>query len=203
MIRNIVFDIGNVLVDYCWRDHIAGYGYSGEMLERIGRAMMQNPVWNEMDRGVWTNEELLQGFIAADPGIEKDIRLVFSDMKTIVRERPESSAWVRSLKAQGYRTYYLSNYSYRARTEAAEQLSFLEEMDGGIMSYTVQMIKPNADIYEKLMETYGLRPEESVFLDDSPANVEAAAKLGFHTIQVYSQEQAREELNHILREING
>lgn len=203
MIRNIVFDIGNVLVDYCWRDHIAGYGYSGEMLERIGRAMMLNPVWNEMDRGVWTNEELLQGFIAADPEIEKDIRLVFSDMKTIVRERPESAAWIRSLKEQGYRTYYLSNYSYRARTEAADQLGFLEELDGGIMSYTVQMIKPHADIYEKLMETYGLLPEESVFLDDSAANVEAAGKLGFHTIQVSSQEQAKEELNNLLKEING
>ena len=203
MIRNIVFDIGNVLVDYCWRDHIAGYGYSGEMLERIGRAMMLNPVWKEMDRGVWTNEELLQGFIAADPEIEKDIRLVFSDMKTIVRERPESAAWIRSLKEQGYRTYYLSNYSYRARTEAADQLGFLEELDGGIMSYTVQMIKPHADIYEKLMETYGLLPEESVFLDDSAANVEAAGKLGFHTIQVSSQEQAKEELNNLLKEING
>lgn len=203
MIRNIVFDIGNVLVDYCWRDHIAGYGYSGEMLERIGRAMMLNPVWNEMDRGVWTNEELLQGFIAADPEIEKDIRLVFSNMKTIVRERPESAAWIRSLKEQGYRTYYLSNYSYRARTEAADQLGFLEELDGGIMSYTVQMIKPHADIYEKLMETYGLLPEESVFLDDSAANVEAAGKLGFHTIQVSSQEQAKEELNNLLKEING
>lgn len=190
-------------MDYCWRDHIAGYGYSGEMLERIGRAMMLNPVWNEMDRGVWTNEELLQGFIAADPEIEKDIRLVFSNMKTIVRERPESAAWIRSLKEQGYRTYYLSNYSYRARTEAADQLGFLEELDGGIMSYTVQMIKPHADIYEKLMETYGLLPEESVFLDDSAANVEAAGKLGFHTIQVSSQEQAKEELNNLLKEING
>ncbi len=58
MIRTIVFDIGNVLVDYCWRDHIRGMGYEGETAERIGRAMMQSPVWNELDRGVWTDEEL-------------------------------------------------------------------------------------------------------------------------------------------------
>ena len=85
MIRTIVFDIGNVLVDYCWRDHIRGMGYEGETAERIGRAMMQSPVWNELDRGVWTDEELLAGFIANDPGMEEQIRRVFSDLSTLVQ----------------------------------------------------------------------------------------------------------------------
>ena len=48
MIKNIVFDIGNVLVDYCWREHIARFGFEGEMLERIGKAMMQSPVWKKL-----------------------------------------------------------------------------------------------------------------------------------------------------------
>ncbi len=147
MIRTIVFDIGNVLVDYCWRDHIRGMGYEGETAERIGRAMMQSPVWNELDRGVWTDEELLAGFIANDPGMEEQIRRVFSDLSTLVRERSGSSSWVRSLKAEGYRVYYLSNFSGRVKREAADQLSFLNEMDGGIMSYAVRMIKPDPGMY--------------------------------------------------------
>ena len=43
MIQNIVFDIGNVLVDFCWREHIAGCGYYGETADRLGRAMMLSP----------------------------------------------------------------------------------------------------------------------------------------------------------------
>ena len=190
MIRTIVFDIGNVLVDYCWRDHIRGMGYEGETAERIGRAMMQSPVWNELDRGVWTDEELLAGFIANDPGMEEQIRRVFSDLSTLVRERSGSSSWVRSLKAEGYRVYYLSNFSGRVKREAADQLSFLNEMDGGIMSYAVRMIKPDPGIYRKLFDRYGIAAEESVFLDDSPANVETAEKLRMHGILVESQEQA-------------
>ncbi|MBR5510005.1 MAG: HAD family phosphatase [Lachnospiraceae bacterium] len=203
MIKNIVFDIGNVLVDYCWRDHIARFGFQGEMLERIGKAMMQSPVWNELDRGVWTNEQLLDGFIASDPQIEQEIRLVFSDLGTIVKERSGSTDWIRSLKTDGYKTYYLSNYSDRVKKEGADQLSFLKELDGGVMSYEVHQIKPNEDIYQTLLARYGLLPEETVFLDDSAANIAAAVRLGIHGIQVFSQKQAKQELQELLKRING
>lgn len=198
MIRNIIFDIGNVLVDYCWREHIAGCGYSGEMAERIGKAMMLNPVWNELDRGVWSNEELLQGFIKNDPAIGTEIRHVFSDLSTLVREKDGSKEWIHSLKAEGYQVYYLSNYSARVRKEAADQLTFLGETDGGIMSYTVQLIKPDEAIYQALFEKYGLKPGESVFLDDSKANIETARRLGMYGILVESQDQAKQELQELL-----
>ena len=53
MIRNIVFDIGNVLAEFSWWEHLARFGFTGEKAERIGKAMMLNPTWNELDRGVW------------------------------------------------------------------------------------------------------------------------------------------------------
>ena len=200
MIKNIVFDIGNVLVDYCWREHIQRMGFQGETAERLGRAMMQSPIWCELDRGVWTNEELLDGFIANDPELKKEIRTVFSDLGTIVKERKGSSAWVRSLKTAGYQVYYLSNYSERVKQEAASELSFLKEMDGGIMSYTVQEIKPAPAIYRMLFEKYRLLSEESVFLDDMEANVDTARALGMHGILVRNVEQARQELAELLEE---
>lgn len=200
MIKNIIFDIGNVLVDYCWKEHIARFGFTGEKLERIGDAMMRSPEWNEIDRGVWSNEELLQAFINNAPELEQEIRLVFSDLSTLVRERPYSVEWIRSLKKEGYRTYFLSNYSRRVETEAAHAMSFLKELDGGILSYTVQQIKPNKEIYQILMERYGLKAEESVFLDDSPANIETAKTLGMQGILVTSQEQAVKALWKLLEE---
>ena len=202
MIKNIVFDIGNVLVDYCWQDHIRRFGFDEPSMERIGRAMMQSPVWNEIDRGVWTNEEILQGFIQNDPELEKEIRLVFSDLGTLVRERSGSIPWIRELKTAGYMVYYLSNFSDRVKREAADQLHFLPEMDGGIMSYEIQLIKPDAAIYEALFEKYRLKPEESVFLDDSEKNIDAARKLHMHGILVNSQEQAKQELKELLETVN-
>lgn len=198
MIKNIIFDIGNVLVDYCWREHIARFGFTGETLERIGDAMMRSPQWNEIDRGIWSNEELLEAFIKNAPELSEEIRLVFSDLRTLVRERPYSVEWIRSLKRKGYRTYYLSNYSKRVETEAASEISFLKELDGGILSYTVQLTKPDPAIYQTLLKRYALKAEESVFLDDTLANVEAARALGIQGILVTSQKQAVEELQRLL-----
>lgn len=199
MIKNIIFDIGNVLADYCWEDHIVRCGFSGEKKERLGRAMMLSDTWQEIDRGVWSEEQLLAGFIANDREMEAEIRTVFSDMSTLIRARSGSKDWLRSLKADGYRVYYLSNFSRKVEREAKKELSFLEEMDGGILSYTVRLIKPDPAIYRLLLERYGLSAEESVFLDDSAANVQAAKALGMEGILVTSQEQAGRELDSLLK----
>lgn len=201
MIRNIIFDIGNVLADYCWMEHIERFGYRGETAERIGKAMMQSAVWPEMDRGVWTSEELLAGFIANDPALAEEIREVFSDLSTLVRERSGSIPWIRALKAEGYGVYYLSNFSKRVEEEAAGELTFLKEMDGGIMSHRERLIKPDRAIYRLLLDRYGLLAEESVFLDDTPENVEAARALGIRGLLVESQEQAGQKLQELLRSI--
>jgi len=200
MIENIIFDIGNVLADFCWREHIALCGYAGETAERLGRAMMQSPVWNEIDRGVWSEEELLEGFIRNDPELKKEIRHVFADMSTIVRKKPGSEAWLQGLKEEGYRLYYLSNFSGKIKRECEEQLSFLRWMDGGIMSYEICQIKPDEEIYRSLLAKYGLRPEECVFLDDLPANLKTAKRLGIRGILVEDQEQAAKELASLLAE---
>lgn len=203
MIKNIIFDIGNVLVDYCWREHIAGCGFAGETAERLGNAMMKSPVWNEVDRGAWSDEELLTAFIANDPELAEEIRKVFSDLGTIVGKREGSKPWIRSLKEQGYKVYYLSNFAERVKREASDRLSFLEEMDGGLMSYEVHLIKPDEAIYRALFERCGIRPEESIFLDDSPANLETAKVLGMEGLLVRSQEQAVVDLQNFLEKIKG
>ncbi len=199
MVRNIIFDIGNVLVEYCWREHIALCGYTGETAKRLGLAMMQSPVWPELDRGVWSEEELLEGFIQNDPELEPEIRHVFADLSTLVRLYPGTDAWLEALRVKGYRLYYLSNFSGKCRREAIRQLGFMERMDGGIMSYEVREIKPHEKIFRLLFERYGLKPEESIFLDDTSANLETAKRLGMRTVLVESQEQAMEELDKVLK----
>ena len=137
MIRNIIFDIGNVLVDFCWQDHIRSCGYTGETARRLGAAMMQSPAWHELDRGVWTEEAVLAAFVRSDPALEKEIRRVYENLGTLIREYPGTGNWLRELRGQGYRTFYLSNFPAKVERDAGDKLSFLSEMDGGILSYRV------------------------------------------------------------------
>ena len=198
MIKNVIFDIGNVLLDFCWKDHIARFGFQGEKADRIAQAMMLGPIWPKLDLGLESDEDILEQFVAHTPELEQEIRLVFSDLSTIVREYEGSVDWIESLKARGYHTYYLSNYGERIRREASKELSFLSHMDGGIMSSTVHLAKPDPAIYQTLLDRYGLKAEECVFLDDTVRNVEAAQALGVAGIVVTSQEQAKKELETLL-----
>lgn len=198
MIKNVIFDIGNVLLDFCWKDHIARFGFQGEKADRHRPGDDACPIWPKLDLGLESDEDILEQFVAHTPELEQEIRLVFSDLSTIVREYEGSVDWIESLKARGYHTYYLSNYGERIRREASKELSFLSHMDGGIMSYTVHLAKPDPAIYQTLLDRYGLKAEECVFLDDTVRNVEAAQALGIAGIVVTSQEQAKKELETLL-----
>lgn len=194
MITTIIFDIGNVLADFTWREHYEKFGYDDAMIERIADATVRSPIWNENDRGVWSDEQLLQAMIDNDPEIEKDIRRVLDNVDTIVVHNDYAIPWIMALKEKGYRTLYLSNFSRKARVECAQALDFLPYLDGGILSYQEKVIKPMPEIYELLIERYQLVPEECVFLDDTLVNLEAAGKFGIHTIQFKNQAQAIKEL---------
>lgn len=194
MITTIIFDIGNVLADFTWREHYESFGYDEEMVERIANATVKNPVWNEFDRGIMSKDEIVRAFVDADPEIEQDIYRVLSDVGSMVRRNDYAIPWIQDLKKKGYRVLYLSNFSEKAETECAHALDFIPYMDGGILSYQEKVIKPMPEIYQLLIDRYHLLPEECVFMDDTVPNLTGAEKFGIHTIHFHDQMQAIEEL---------
>lgn len=194
MITTIILDIGNVLAGFCWKEHYERFGYDDKMVERIAKATVRHPAWNEFDRGDMRLEEIVQAFIESDPEIEQDIRKTLEDVSTMIKRYEYAIPWIRELKSKGYRVLYLSNFSEKAETDCAHALDFIPYMDGGILSYQEKIIKPMPEIYQLLIDRYSLVPEECVFMDDTPANLTGAEKFGIHTIHFQDREQAIEEL---------
>ena len=194
MITTLIFDIGNVLADFIWEEYYRSFGFTEEILDRLAKATVKDPMWNEYDRGVMTDEEVLQGFIDNGPGIEREIRLTLKDVGAMVRRNDYAIPWIKELQGKGYRCLYLSNFSEKARKECAASMDFLPYMDGGILSYQDKVIKPMPEIYQLLIDRYQLVPEECVFMDDTLRNLEGAEKFGIHTIHFKNQAQAIEEL---------
>lgn len=194
MIRTIIFDIGNVLTDFRWKEFFAEQGLTGVIFDRICRATVESPDWCEYDRGLLTDEEVLERFVQNDPGIEQELRKSLQNVKGMVTLRDYAVPWVQELKAKGYQVLYLSNFSHKAEMECSDSLAFLPYMDGGILSYRDHLIKPQPEIYALLLERFHLVPEECVFLDDTAKNLDAAEKFGIHTILYTDRECALEEL---------
>lgn len=197
MIRNIIFDIGNVLTDFRWKEFLTDKGFDDAMIKRIAKASVQSPLWNEIDRGVWDVEKLMQEFIKLDPEIEQELHRAYDNLTGMVTRRDYAIPWIQDLKARGFKTYYLSNFAHKAHVECADALDFLPYMDGGILSYQEKLIKPDPEIYRLLLNRYSLKAEESVFLDDTPTNVEAARAVGMYGIRFETKEQAEEELRRL------
>lgn len=194
MIRTIIFDIGNVLTVFGWKNFLHSFGFPPEIEKRVGKATVDNPFWHEFDKGFLSDEEMLEGFIRNDPSVEKELREIYVSLHGIVTKADYAIPWRQALKKAGYQVLVLSNFSDKVRRENGDALDFLEYVDGGILSYKDGVIKPDPAIYSLLLERYGLKPEECVFLDDMQPNLDAAARFGIHTILFRSYEEAQEEL---------
>lgn len=194
MIRNIIFDIGNVLTDFRWKEFLEDKGFDKEMVKRIAKASIQSSLWDEFDRGELSTEELMAGFIANDPEIEEQLHRAYDNIEGMVTKRDYAIPWLEELKEKGFHVFYLSNFSEKAFEDCADALDFLSHMEGGILSCQDKVIKPDSAIYQLLLDRYGLAPEESVFLDDTLKNVEAAQRMGIHGIHFTTKEAAEEQL---------
>ena len=194
MIRNIIFDVGNVLVEYSWERMLKALHIMGEAYDAVAKATALSPMWNELDRSLLSDEEILAGFIQNAPAYEKEIRLVWDNIPESIHCYPYSVSWVQGFKKKGYGTYILSNYSKRGFEMTQKELPFVADMDGVVFSFEVKMTKPEPEIYQVLLEKYQLKPEECVFMDDNEKNVIAAEKAGIHAIWFKSKEQAEGEL---------
>lgn len=194
MIKNIIFDVGKVLVEYDWESVMMRLGITGKDLEETADATVRSQLWNEYDRSRLSDEELLQGFLAQAPEQKENICLLWEHVADTITRFPYSESWVQSLRDKGYRCYILSNYARRTYERTREELSFEKKMDGALFSFQVQQIKPEPEIYRTLLERFGLEASECVFLDDNPDNVEAAERLGIHGILFTGKEAAEEKL---------
>lgn len=198
MIKAVIFDIGNVLVDFRWEAFFRDFCPDEETFLALSRATVKSKEWNEIDRGVWSEEQLMNAFIQNAPEQKDLILRVFENLRGIIQTYDYTIPWIRELKAKGLKVLVLSNFSEKFYRDCKEDMGFLAETDGGILSYREQLIKPDPAIYELLLKRYHLQASECVFLDDLPHNIQAAEALGIHTILFTSKEEAEQKLQKLI-----
>jgi putative hydrolase of the HAD superfamily len=197
MIRNIVFDIGKVLVEWDVMWAFEQLGFSAETAEAVADATVRTKDWNEFDRSARSDEEQLQRFIDRAPQYEQEIRLYWDHLELPIWQYDYVKPWMQELKREGYRIYILSNYPRRTYGVTQEALSFLEQADGALFSFEVQRIKPEPEIYQALLKRYHLKAEECIFLDDKEENIKGAESQGMQGILFTSYEDARRRIKEI------
>jgi 2-haloacid dehalogenase len=180
----VVFDLGGVLVDwnprYLYRTLFDG---DEAAMERF-LAEICTPAWNdEQDRGrPW--DEACALLVRNHPDKRALIEAWPSRFdETMAGPIPGTVEILAELRERGVPLYALSNWSAETFPRAQARFPFLGWFRGIVISGALRMAKPDPAMYRYLLDTYRLRAEDTVFIDDAPRNVDAAASLGMHAVR--------------------
>ncbi|MFM9887027.1 MAG: HAD family hydrolase [Burkholderiales bacterium] len=191
---NVVFDFGNVIFRWDPVTVIAGVFEDETEQEHVMTHFIGHDDWQELDRGSLRPAEAISR-AAARTGLpaEKFARLL-SRVPASLAPIKGSPELLYRVKAAGNWLYFLSNM-HAASIEYLERAHvFWDVFEGGVISCRVRLIKPEPQIYAHLLSEYGLAAADTVFIDDLPVNLAAAAEFGMRTIQFVEPAQCEREL---------
>ena len=188
MIDTVIFDIGNVLTAWHWRESFTEM-FGEALVEPLADATVRSPGWYELDRGALSEDGIVELLTRNAPQYANEIARIVHECHDFVTVFPYAADWLKGLKAAGYKVYILSNFSEFGYNRAKSRFDFLEYADGALISYEIKEVKPDRVIYEAICERYGIVPENAVFLDDKEENTEAAIAFGMQAITVVNKAQ--------------
>ena len=183
-----------------WRpQEIIDSFYSDTALRESLRAhAFQHDDWLEMDRGTFDEAAVVGRFAARMRRPEAELRALFEHVRAALKPIEPTVALLRELHDQGYGLYGLSNMSASIFEYLSGRYDFFGLFDGIVVSAVAKMLKPEPGIYEHLRARFALDFAECVYIDDMPANVEAARQLGLRALRFETTDQVRRELAPLL-----
>ena len=202
MLKNLVFDFGNVLVVFKPEEHLRQYMQSEEEAMELRNLIWESKPWKDADIGLCGRQETFERLCEMYPD-KKELfaKILFecSEWLTIPQEVKDA---LHKLQAAGYNLYYISNTNPMDYETMMKNHAILHELKGGLASFQEKMLKPDPAIYQLLLDRYGLNAEECLFVDDMAVNTTAAEKVGYHTLTLTTGAATLETALRTIPEIN-
>lgn len=198
MIKNIVFDMGGVLINFDAQRYTARFVSDPADYELIRRELFRSVEWIQMDRGTISDEDAVAAVCARLPErLHRAVQDILDNWHQDIPPLDGIYDLIQELKRKGYRIYLLSNTCTRYHS-FRKNIPALRFFDGEFISADCHFIKPEAGIYCSFLARFGLRAEECVFIDDVPLNIEGAIRCNMHGI-VYHDDpsQLRRQLRQL------
>jgi putative hydrolase of the HAD superfamily len=194
VVLNIVFDLAGVVVRYDQAALIAEVFPDPTMHATVRADVIGHVDWLALDRGTLSQPDAIVRAAHRTGLSATDIAQLFAQM---------SAAWVpiagtvdllQRLHAKGHPLFCLSNMHVASIAYLEQTYTFWDVFTGVVISCRVQLIKPEPAIYAYLLERYGLEASQTVFIDDTVINLEAAAQWGIQTIRFENPVQCARQL---------
>lgn len=181
MIKNIIFDIGNVILNFDYLKVIANYTDNIKEQRFILDNIINSPEWlgySLIDTGFITKEEAIQIVQDRTNHVNDNlIRDFWNSYNNYAFVDKKVLDLIKQLKKKDYKIYLLSNINEYTFNKIKESNLF-NIVDGYVLSYKVHQVKPYVSIYKTLINKYNLKVSECLFIDDNENNINTANMLG-------------------------
>ena len=199
--KNIIFDVGEVLLSYRWKDAMVDAGISREAAEEIGSVIFSSPLWKELDLGIRPYWDVVEDIATKYGKWHDEMTCYLTKVERMTIDRPKVWEKMALLKEAGYKCYILSNYPGYIFERHMKDKPFLQYLDGMMVSYSVNFCKPDRRIYEALLQKYNLNPKDCIFFDDRKENTDGAIACGIDAVTVESEDILLEQIDKLLEDI--
>ena len=203
MIKNIIFDLGNVLISFRPSEYFDKQNYPENIKARILSDIFESKEWAMLDKGELSTSEVIDAIALKSSLKKEEIAYIFNRRTDLMYPLDQNVRLLPELKKQGFRLYFLSNFPADIFEEIRSGYYFFRYFDGGIISGEAKFSKPDSRIYEILLEKYSLIPEESLFIDDLERNVKAAESVGMKGLVTYGSQEISKEIKKALDLFSG
>jgi putative hydrolase of the HAD superfamily len=195
-IKNVVFDIGNVLVRWDSLGIVeAAFGLKGEEAKARRHALfVESDIWRALNRGEHTEAGAKAAYV--DAGLmSKDVAdALFAALYASLHLIEDTPPLMARLKAAGYRIFALTDNVHEIVAHLSSMHDWWAHFEHVTNSAEIGVLKPDPRIYAHMLETNDLVPEETVFFDDMPGNVAGAHAAGLHAFVFTDAAQAERDL---------
>jgi 2-haloacid dehalogenase len=195
MIKNVIFDLGGVLIDWNPK-HLYRKIFKDETeMEKFLDEVCTSD-WNEEQDAGRSLAEATETLVKEHPQHEENIRAYYGRWEEMLGGAIQGTVDIfKKMKASGnFKIYALTNWSSETFPIAVKHYDFLQWFDGALVSGDEKMRKPFPEFYDLLFKRYNLKPEETLFVDDNLRNIKAAEKTGMKSIHFTSSEKLKEQL---------
>jgi epoxide hydrolase-like predicted phosphatase len=198
MIKNIVFDLGNVLISFKPSEYFDKKNYPANIKATILNDIFASREWQMLDEGVISTREVIEAIALTSSLKKEEIAHIFNLRTEVIFPLDSNVRLLPGLKKRGFRLYFLSNFPLDLFEGVKTGYYFFRYFDGGVISAEAKFTKPDPRIYEALLEKYSLIPEESLFIDDIEINVQAAESAGMKGFVTHGSLEISNDLEKIL-----
>jgi glucose-1-phosphatase len=203
MIKNLVFDLGNVLISFRPSEYLDKKNYPENIKAKILSEIFGSKEWLLLDNGIINTRQAIDSIAAYSSLKKEEIAHIFNLRSELLYPLDENVRLLPELKKQGFRLFFLSNFPLDLFEEVKTGYYFFKYFEGGVISAEAKVSKPDSRIYDILLKKYSLIPQECLYIDDIEINVKAGEAAGMKGLVTFGSPQISKEIKKALTPVIG